>query len=49
MFENGVLRGLFGEKKEEITGVWRKEHAQDLHNMHSSPGIFRMLKSSRMI
>ncbi|PNF26786.1 hypothetical protein B7P43_G17708 [Cryptotermes secundus] len=47
MFENGVLR-LFGPKRDEVTGVWRKLHNEELHNVYSSPSIIRMIKSRRM-
>jgi hypothetical protein len=46
-FENRVLRGLFGPKREE-DGSWRKLHNDELHNLYSSPDIVRMIKSRRM-
>jgi hypothetical protein len=44
VFENRVLRRIFGPKRDEVTGEWRKL----LHNLYSSPGIIRMMKSTRM-
>jgi hypothetical protein len=48
MFENRVLRRIFGLKKGEMTGGWRKLHNENLHNFYSSPSIYRMIKSKRM-
>jgi hypothetical protein len=48
MFEKGVLRGIFGPKRDEVTGDWRQLHNEELHNLYCSPGIIRMIKSSRM-
>ena len=45
MFENKVLRTIFGAKKAEITGEWRKLHKDELHALYSSPNIIRNLKS----
>jgi hypothetical protein len=42
VFENRVLRRIFGPKRDEVTGDWRK-----LHNLYSSPNIIRMIKSRR--
>jgi hypothetical protein len=39
VFENRVLRGIFGPKKDEVTGEWRKLHNEELHNLYSSPDI----------
>jgi hypothetical protein len=47
-FEKRVLRRIFGPKKYEVTGGWRKLHKEDLHNLYSSPIIIRMIKSRRM-
>jgi hypothetical protein len=47
VFENRVLRRIFGPKRDEVTGGWRKLHNKDLHNLYSSPSIIRM-KSRRM-
>jgi hypothetical protein len=48
VFENRVLRRIFGPKRDEVTGGWRKLHNEELHNMYSSPSIIRMIKSRRM-
>jgi hypothetical protein len=47
VFENRVLR-IFGPKRDEVTRGWRKLHNEELHNLHSSPCIIRMIKSRRM-
>jgi hypothetical protein len=48
MFENRVLRRIFGPKKDEVTrGGGRKLHNEELHNVYSSPSIIRMIKSRR--
>jgi hypothetical protein len=43
-----VLRGIFGPKRDEVTGEWRKLHSGELHNLYSSPDIIRQIKSRRM-
>jgi hypothetical protein len=48
VFENRVLRRIFGPKRDEVTGGWRKLHNEELHNLYSSPSIIRMIKSRRM-
>jgi hypothetical protein len=48
VFENRVLRRIFGPKRDEVTGGWRKLHTEELHNVYSSPSIIRMIKSRRM-
>jgi hypothetical protein len=48
VFENRVLRRIFGLKMDEITRDWRKLHNEELHSLYSSPNIIRMLKSRRM-
>ena len=48
MFENKVLRKIFGAKRDEITGEWRKLHNFKLHALYSSPNIIRSLKSRRL-
>jgi hypothetical protein len=48
VFENTVLRRIFGPKRDEVTGGWRKLHNEELHNLYSSPSITRMIKSRRM-
>jgi hypothetical protein len=40
VFENRVLRRLFGPKRDEVTGEWRKLHNEELHNLYSSPGYW---------
>jgi hypothetical protein len=44
VFENRVLRGIFGPKRDEVTGEWRKLHSGELHNLHSSPHNIRQIK-----
>jgi hypothetical protein len=41
VFENRVLRRIFGPKGDEVTGVWRKLHNEELNNLYSSPNICR--------
>jgi hypothetical protein len=48
VFENRVLRRIFGSKRDEVTGDWRKLHNEELHNLYSSPNIIRMIKSRKM-
>jgi hypothetical protein len=48
MFENRVLRRIFGSKRDEVTGGWRKLHNEELHNLYSSASIIRMIKLRRM-
>jgi hypothetical protein len=48
VFENRVLRRIFGPKVDEVTGEWRKLHSGELHNLYSSPDIIRQIKASRM-
>jgi hypothetical protein len=48
VFENRVLRRIFGPKRDEVTGGWRKLHNEELHNLYSSPSIIRMIKSMTM-
>jgi hypothetical protein len=43
-----VLKRIFGPKRDEVTGVWRTLHSEELHNLYSSPSIIRMIKSRRM-
>jgi hypothetical protein len=45
---NRVLRRIYGPKRDEVTGGWRKLHNEEFHSLYSSPGITRMIKSSRM-
>jgi len=44
VFENSVLRGIFGPKKDEITGKWRKLHNEELNNLYSSTSVVRVIK-----
>jgi hypothetical protein len=48
VFENRVLRRIFGPKKNEMLGGWRRLHNEELHKLYSSPSIIRMIKSNRM-
>jgi hypothetical protein len=48
VFENRVLRKIYGPKRDEVTGEWRKLHNEELHNLYSSPDIIRQVKSRRM-
>jgi hypothetical protein len=48
VFENRVLRRIFGPKRDEMTGDWRKLHNEELHNLYFSPNIIRMIKSRKM-
>jgi hypothetical protein len=43
-----VLRKVFGPKRDEVMGDWRKLHNAELHNFYSSPNIFRTIKSGRL-
>jgi hypothetical protein len=48
VFENRVLRRIFGPKRDEVMGDWRKLHNEELHIMYSSSNIIRTIKSRRM-
>jgi hypothetical protein len=48
VFENSVLRRIFGLKRDEVTGDWPKLHNEELHNLYSSPNIITMIKPRRM-
>jgi hypothetical protein len=48
VFEDRVLRRMFGPNRDEVTGEWRKFNNEELHNIYSSPGIIRQIKSRRM-
>jgi hypothetical protein len=48
VFENRVLRRIFGSKRDEVTGEWRKLHNEELHDLYSSPSIIRIIKARRM-
>ena len=45
VFENRVLRGIFGSKRDEVTGEWRKLRNEELNDLYCSPNIFRVSKS----
>jgi hypothetical protein len=47
-FENRMLRRIFGPKRDEVTGEWRKLHNEELRDLYSSPSIIRIIKTSRM-
>jgi len=48
VFENRVLRRIFGPERDELTGEWRKLHNKALNDLYCSPNIVRMIKSRRM-
>jgi hypothetical protein len=48
VFENRVLRRIFGPKRDEVTGEWRKLHNEELRDLYFSPSIIRTIKSRRM-
>jgi len=48
VFENTVLRGIFGPKRDEVTGEWRKLHNEELNDLYCSPNIVRVIQSRRM-
>jgi len=48
MLENKVLRRIFGQKRDELTGEWRKLHNEELNDLYSSPSIARAFKTRRM-
>jgi hypothetical protein len=48
VFKNRVLTRIFGPKRDEVTGEWRKLHNEELHNLYSSPDIIRQVKSRRI-
>jgi hypothetical protein len=47
VFENRVLRRIFGTKRDEVTGEWKKLHNEELRDLYSSPSIVRIMKSRR--
>jgi hypothetical protein len=48
VFENRVLRRIFGHKREEVAGGWRRLHNEEFHNLYASPSIISVFKSRRM-
>jgi hypothetical protein len=48
VFENRVLSRIFGPKRDEVTGAWRRLHNEELRDLYSSPRIIRIIKSRRM-
>ena len=49
MFENRVLRRIFGPKRDEVTGEWRKLHNDEFNNLYCPPNIVQVIKSIRII
>jgi hypothetical protein len=48
VIENRALRRIFGPKRDEVTGEWRKLYNEELHDLYSSPSIIRIMKARRM-
>jgi hypothetical protein len=48
VFENIVLRKMFGPRRDEVTGGWRTLYNEELHNLYTSSNIIRMMKSKKM-
>jgi hypothetical protein len=48
VFGNGALKGIFGPKRDEVTGEWRKLHNDELRDLYSSPSINRIIKSRKI-
>jgi hypothetical protein len=48
VFENRVLRRIFGPKWDEVTGGWRQLHNEELHDLYCSPSVSRIIQSKRM-
>jgi hypothetical protein len=48
VFENKVLRRIFGPKRDAVTGEWRRLHNKELHALYFSPIIMRVMKSRRL-
>jgi len=49
VFENRVLRRIFGPKRDRVTGEWRKQHNEELNDLYSSPNIVRVITSKEKI
>jgi hypothetical protein len=49
VFENRVLRRIFGPKRDEVTGDWRRLHNEELYDLYSSQNIIGEIKSRRMV
>jgi hypothetical protein len=47
-FQNRVLRGIFGPKRDEVTGEWRRLHNKELYALYFSPNIIQAMESRRM-
>jgi len=48
VFENMVLRGIFGPRRDEVTGEWRRLYNEELNDLYCSPNIVRVIKSRRI-
>jgi hypothetical protein len=48
VFENRALRRLYGPKRDEVTGGWRKLHNEELHNLYTSPNVIRIIRLRRI-
>jgi hypothetical protein len=48
VFENGVLKRIFGTKREEVVGGWKRLHNEEFHNLYTSPNIIMVTKSRRV-
>jgi hypothetical protein len=48
VFENRVLRRIFGPKREEVAGGWRRLHNEELHNWYTTPNTIRVIRSRRV-
>ena len=48
VFENKVLRRIFGPRRDEVRGEWKRLHNEELNDIYSSPNIVRVIKSRRM-
>jgi hypothetical protein len=48
VFENRVLRRIFGPKRDEVTGEWKKLHNEELYDLYSSPDIIRQVKENEV-